>query len=484
MKISMWILADWLKKYKPDIDIKKGDLCLKDVRIFSQDCVIENKYVYLGRAKDFFSNKKNEIIVVNGVDLMLLQSTDIDEVFNSVLSAFEFYSDWYESQVELINKGCSLAGIISRNQLLLKSTIAVLDTNYRVTAIVPEETDGLNDEGISYMVNEKSLPMNWIIDSRKQVQRMHGSRDSFLIQVKEEENPFIFMNLYLRGRHYGWLMVITGGDKIPEFTRQLSGYFGRFIESWIQKNEESMDLQDFSNTIRRYLDGEESLIGEINRYFEIIGWHSDEPKAVIALSSSNSSFSLTETMISFISSSMENCYVMAYQDKILIINNLKIIHDEEFFRILKPWMVKGKFRCGVSFQFTDFKFLRQSFQQTQIALKYGKQKVEDVNYCKDYVLHYIVQLLEKENNMDIITHPALKQLILFDCSNNADLYHTLSNYISNDCNQIKTATDLNLHRNSLIYRIKKIQEITGIDFKDPATKAHLLISFLAQKEGD
>lgn len=482
MIISMWILADWLKKYKPDIDIKKGEPCLKDVRIFSQDCVIENKYVYLGRAKDFFSNKSNEIIVVNGVDLMLLESTDIDEVFNSVLSAFEFYSDWYESQEELINEGCSLTGIISKNQLLLKSTIAVLDTNYRITAMVPDESSLSSDSGIQHMMTENSLPMEWIMESRKQVQRMHGSREAFLIQIEEGRNPFVFMNLYLKGRHYGWLMVITGGGKLPEFTRQLSGYFGKFIELWIQRNEESMVLQDFSNTIRRFLKGEGDSLGEIRRYFEIIGWHVDEPKSVIVISSINPSFSLTETMLSFISSSMENSYVMAFDDKIVIINNQKIMKDDELFRLLKPWLVKGKFRCGVSFQFTDFKYLKQSYQQALIALKHGNQKVEDINYCKDYVLHYIVELLENENNMDLIVHPALKQLILFDCSNNADLYHTLRNYIFNDCNQIKTATDLNLHRNSLIYRIKKIQEISGVDFKDPATKAHLLISFLAQKE--
>ena len=38
--------------------------------------------------------------------------------------------------------------------------------------------------------------------------------------------------------------------------------------------------------------------------------------------------------------------------------------------------------------------------------------------------------------------------------------HTLMIYLYENCNLVKTAKKLYIHRNSLIYRIKKIEEIT------------------------
>ena len=36
MKLSMWILADWLKTYNPQINIKDGRRTLRNVRLLSE----------------------------------------------------------------------------------------------------------------------------------------------------------------------------------------------------------------------------------------------------------------------------------------------------------------------------------------------------------------------------------------------------------------------------------------------------------------
>ncbi|MFR4121467.1 MAG: helix-turn-helix domain-containing protein [Clostridium sp.] len=47
-----------------------------------------------------------------------------------------------------------------------------------------------------------------------------------------------------------------------------------------------------------------------------------------------------------------------------------------------------------------------------------------------------------------------------------ELLLTLSQYIRCNYNKNETARELNLHRQSLIYRLKKIEELTGLSLND------------------
>lgn len=53
----------------------------------------------------------------------------------------------------------------------------------------------------------------------------------------------------------------------------------------------------------------------------------------------------------------------------------------------------------------------------------------------------------------------------------SDLLDTLRSFIEHNCNMSDTAIHLNIHRNTLQYRLKKIQQVTG---KDPRQLLHLI----------
>ncbi|MCD7907956.1 MAG: helix-turn-helix domain-containing protein [Clostridium sp.] len=54
---------------------------------------------------------------------------------------------------------------------------------------------------------------------------------------------------------------------------------------------------------------------------------------------------------------------------------------------------------------------------------------------------------------------------------------TLKAYIRACYSKSGTSETLNIHRNTLAYRLEKISEITGANLRDPATALHLMISF-------
>ena len=73
--------------------------------------------------------------------------------------------------------------------------------------------------------------------------------------------------------------------------------------------------------------------------------------------------------------------------------------------------------------------------------------------------------------------PIITAVRHYDQKHSTDLFYTLDVYIKILCSTTETANKLHIHRNSLLYRINKIEEITHSSLKEYNTFMHLLISF-------
>lgn len=75
-------------------------------------------------------------------------------------------------------------------------------------------------------------------------------------------------------------------------------------------------------------------------------------------------------------------------------------------------------------------------------------------------------------------------LVDYDRERGSDLVKTLSVYFDAGANASETADRLFLHRNSLLYRLERIGELTGLDLKDPDARLALQLGLLAKSEGE
>ncbi|MEK7216140.1 MAG: helix-turn-helix domain-containing protein [Chloroflexota bacterium] len=73
----------------------------------------------------------------------------------------------------------------------------------------------------------------------------------------------------------------------------------------------------------------------------------------------------------------------------------------------------------------------------------------------------------------------LGRLVAYDRAHNADLFRTLQVYFRCGGNAVEAAEQLFLHRNSLLYRLQRIETLLGIDLKDPHDRltANLAVEF-------
>jgi DNA-binding PucR family transcriptional regulator len=75
------------------------------------------------------------------------------------------------------------------------------------------------------------------------------------------------------------------------------------------------------------------------------------------------------------------------------------------------------------------------------------------------------------------------RLEAYDHEHNGDLVRTLRVFFAANANASEAADRLYLHRNSLPYRLARVQDLTGLDLKDPRARLALQLGLLASGPG-
>src|SRR5215213_5282842 len=78
----------------------------------------------------------------------------------------------------------------------------------------------------------------------------------------------------------------------------------------------------------------------------------------------------------------------------------------------------------------------------------------------------------------------VRPLAEHDRERRSDLVRTLRVYFATGANASEAADRLFLHRNSLLYRLGRIQRLTGLDLKDPGARLALQLGLLTLERGE
>jgi purine catabolism regulator len=122
----------------------------------------------------------------------------------------------------------------------------------------------------------------------------------------------------------------------------------------------------------------------------------------------------------------------------------------------------GKHKEGIG----DFS---QSFKKAKAALDMGRTQIgigKRVKFDEMRMNRLLLNLAINEEVQEIIAAPILP-LVEYDEKRDMDLINTFKGYNRNSGNVSQTARELNLHRQSLLYRLRKIESLTGLSLVNP-----------------
>jgi purine catabolism regulator len=111
----------------------------------------------------------------------------------------------------------------------------------------------------------------------------------------------------------------------------------------------------------------------------------------------------------------------------------------------------------------------RSYKEAKIALEIGS-KQKGPGHRNTYVstgIYRVLQCLLKHDEIYPIVQSTLRIIVEYDKEKGLDLIRTLMVHIRNRYIVSQTARELNLHRQSLLYRLEKIETLTGLSLSDP-----------------
>lgn len=145
----------------------------------------------------------------------------------------------------------------------------------------------------------------------------------------------------------------------------------------------------------------------------------------------------------------------------------------------------GLVAAGISRPVAGLAALRDAYREAKDAMSIATElgDMEQATFYGDLKLYQLLLAL-KDRNLDHLRRfyeATLGPLVEHDERKQGDLIRTLNGFFGANGNLAKAAQDLDVHRNTLVYRLERISELTELDLDDPDNRLILHLALKIQR---
>lgn len=189
---------------------------------------------------------------------------------------------------------------------------------------------------------------------------------------------------------------------------------------------------------------------------------------------------------------LDDAFIQRYNDQLVFIyshndRTLQLPFSSELLEQMEAVLEEHHASISVSHGLRSFDKLRTTYLMCErVHVLARALRLPDVRRVYSYdrfSMYYVTdlatqQFVSNNSHSDIIylIHPAVIMLTRYDTKHHTNLRDTLFYYLINDRNLQRTAAATFTHRNTVINRINKITELTGLSFDNGGLIQRLLFS--------
>lgn len=248
------------------------------------------------------------------------------------------------------------------------------------------------------------------------------------------------------------------------------------------KDKENSDNSNLISLINQILLDQRIDKSQLNSVLIRNGWQKNEGCYIgyLLLYPSNVQIKSSLYYCRYITQKFPGVYAIEKNDHLILIIRESIYPAaKEFIAKFILFIRDCNFRFGISNLCADLTQLSCYCHQAEIALNYGMQKNETIwcHWFSDYAFAYLLREASHEMPAELLCAPELITLQNYDKVKKSDYYETLKTYLDNKMNAAQTAKQLFIHQATMVYRLKRLKELTGIDYEDSDQMLYLHLSY-------
>ena len=476
MKFSLWMIRELFRDHQTEIRImEKEKRTIENIRLFYGGSMTDERILYIESSNVLFHDGDNAVACVHGKNILWIKTPVVNVVFNKVLEFFEERQVWEQKINRMITSNCLLKDILNEFRDVIPLPLMVLDNGQMLLATS-------ENYGIGTLDGEWDLGLQ---TGRFQVQTLNAYNVLYQEKIDEKDfyevpadpfpHPSYNRNIFIESEFVGFISMIL----VKEMKEVYKDWFEiacNAIMNWVtlymQQNEILLRQEIFSEL----LEGDISHVERFANVMDTYGWLPEDQKRLFELRCISSTLNMNQHISKVLNRESVAIYAIEYQNDIVAMVNDSLMPQQHFNGVILPLLQKSGYYGGISDSFSDLRNLYQHYLQARVALQHGEAQAGSFHHIKDHMVPYIFQVITSQNELDM-RHPSLEIMKNYDCQNGSDYYRILKVYLQCGCSQTQAAEKLFLHRNTLIRKIEKIQELFPVDLNNYEVRLHLMMSY-------
>lgn len=469
--VSVCLLEDNTDKLKENViylttDLKKAAALAADERpknllcLCSDDQIKEAQEIVVSASVNLVLSDPDDM-----TDLFLMRSKLTDQVFSDLNEQVKLLEDLIisEGMEELIARGKAYLGhsflIFDSGQNLLCSGDMDEQTQEDARNLIADLQPFSEQEGVEQFNSPERA--TYIAE-----RMINGSAGTLLLSQFTADQ-----------RVYGYLAVDCGDGLVA----QMDYHRTAVMSSLVCKLILSMDrvrnpVNTFETLFIRLLEENISL-QNVREECRKLNWSvPSKTRILVVRTDAGRDYSgVLEPILDEIKAIIPGSAGLIYMNRIVMFVDDKNIDNTALESCFEKWQVSG----GFSQTFEDLPSARKYYHQADSARKLARELslpgrlhfYETMNY------YFLLQDVRDPSKLKSLIHPGIFALYESDRENHTELLKTFESYVECIGNINLVSEKMFVHRNTIKYRISKIEEILQEDLKDPDRYQLFLFSF-------
>lgn len=416
-----------------------------------------------------------------GIDSLWISSqVDPINVFYRVLDLFEHYNEWENDLRDMLLKRRPSKEVVAKIGEVTQRPFWYADATLHVLYMSDAPKLSKVSEKWRYQEKTGRYPNDVIstLVASGELDLINNHPHAWIFEVAGSQTytlPFVSKTISLNGGVYGHIFIIQDEPGHAACDLAFAETVGNLIATYVQHSRNSgySGKRYSEQLLRSCLAGDEVSQEERAELLAMLGWNDSSNFAVAVFDrceASNGRQEAPQVQVDQLVHLFPGASVFSYDVYIVLVTETTTHGFEEFLEHVANACDELGWKAGVSNEFGNFLGIDTQYGQAQIALQKGSSHDPEsrVYLFQDYTMDYICQRLDAGIDKHLLIHPDIERLIDHDRENGSELFQTLKTYLANERNVSQTAKALFLHRNSVIYRIDKINSImkTSLDSAD------------------
>ena len=420
--------------------------------------------------------------------LLINPAVSLDSVFHSILEIFEIFQKWDDIVKQKLIEGGELQEIFNLCSIVTPDTVYLTDVSMKM--YVHSNPTLMSDISAiwRYQINYGYMPihiMNQLITSGE-LNKINQHRDAFTLKTTTFNLPYTCKNIFSEHTLKAHVFIVSIYSQPSQTHKEIANELGTLLTHHICSNPffAARAGKVYENFFQDILNRRVTNTISIQQQIAIFNWKINDTYSILVIHTANQHADRIQFLINYFDNDANDCRAFENGDHIICVYHVGSMQKKECFshkigRLLMKMNLKGAF----SKTFSNFCDMDIYYRQAAAILDYGihNEPERALFLQEDFGLYSIFHAAMEKHNAYELCHPDIITLYEYDKRNNTNYLETLYQYLLNDRNAVRAATNLYIHRNTMAYRLEKLKTIISFNEEEPLTRFYILNSLFLLK---